>query len=115
MKDSEEMDYDCHKYGKCEISTLEMYNIKYKKETNLNKHIISEHDFKHPDDLKEHEDITKKNLFSNSQIKTLKKHIKHEPPDDLSNLEYDEKVKLMKDSEMVWRAQSLDNFLSPNL
>ena len=91
-----------------------------KNETNLKKHINSEHEFEPPDDLKKHEDLTNKNLFSNNQIKiqncykckmcnvkcenesTLKKHIKHEPPDDLSDPEYkanDEKVKLMKDSE----------------
>ena len=37
----------------------------------------------------------------NKNETNLKKHIKHEPPDDLSNSGYDEKVEVMKDSEEI--------------
>ena len=94
--------------------------MKFENRTSLKKHINDEHELEPPDntsDPKNKDNDEKVNLmtdsnaieydchecgrfFSINQIKiqqcenndTLKKHIKQEPPDDLSNLEYDAKI-----------------------
>jgi hypothetical protein len=100
------MAHNCHKCEMCKLC-----NKKLKNRANLKKHINGEHDVSLTNEISEPEAIVYdchecgrlSSIQQRENKNTLKKHIKREPPDDLPSLEYDEQIKLIKDSKMTYK------------
>ena len=85
----------------------EVCNKKFKNRANLKTHIKYEHDISFTDEILDCmiSNCQECGKFSSIQQceNTLKTHIKQEPPNDLPSLEYDEQIKLIKDSKMTYK------------